>query len=55
MVFIPHIKNIRKKLEEKCIKIRMEDPKESFYIKNKSIKKLNLYANYFELLIKHVR
>ena len=33
----------------------MEDPKESFYIKNNSIKRLNILAQNFELLIQHVR
>lgn len=33
----------------------MEDPKESFYIKNNSIKILNILAQNFDLLIQHVR
>lgn len=32
----------------------MEDPKESFYIKDTSIKKLNIFVSNFNQLIDHV-
>ena len=42
-VFIPHMKNFQDKREENQIKIRMENPKKSFYIHYNT-------RNYYELI-----
>ena len=54
-VFVPHIKNIREKYKSKKIKIRMQNPRESFYLVSNDKSHLEILAQNFRLLVKHIR
>lgn len=54
-IFIPHIKNVRPKIHNNTIKVRMEKDLDSFYINSENEEKLEIYTKYFKKLINHVK